>query len=175
MKPPQGPPQPSPGLPSSHISTRKVGHPVTRSRSLDPQRASTIGEILSLGKGGNHFSKKNCARPGQMRTLLGGTDCRPTGMNIFFQKINSFAAVLLPALLRTHLDIDPVAQTSKSAVSRVSKPANCVIPNALPTWKSAIRQVWKPALRAGAPGRLVAVSRCAALLLLVLVSGGLAV
>jgi len=39
-----------------------------------------------------------------MRTLLGGTDCRPTGMNIFFRKINSIAAVLLPALLRTHLD-----------------------------------------------------------------------
>jgi len=54
--------------------------------------------------GGNHFSKKNCAQPVQMRTLLGGTDCRPTGMNIFFRKINSIAAVLLPALLRTHLD-----------------------------------------------------------------------
>jgi hypothetical protein len=27
-----------------------------------------------------------------MRTLLGGTDCRPTGMNIFFRKINSIAA-----------------------------------------------------------------------------------
>jgi hypothetical protein len=38
-----------------------------------------------------------------------------------------------------------VAQTSKSAVSRVSKPARRWA--GLPTWKSAIRQVWKPALR----------------------------
>jgi Cu+-exporting ATPase len=57
-----------------------------------------------------------------------------------------------------HLATATVAQTSKSAVSpdcrdsgagrRVSKPANCLIPNALPTWKSAIQQVWKPALPA---------------------------
>jgi hypothetical protein len=60
--------------------------------------------------------------------------------------------------------LDFVAQTSKSAVSRVSKPANRVISNALPTWKSAIRQVWKPAPRAGAAGRLMAMSRCARLL-----------
>jgi len=45
-----------------------------------------------------------------------------------------------------------VAQTSKSAVSRVSKPANRVISNALPTWKSAIQQVLKPAPQAGATG-----------------------
>jgi hypothetical protein len=38
-----------------------------------------------------------------------------------------------------------VAQTSKSAVSRVSKPARSWA--GLPTWKSAIRQVGKPALR----------------------------
>src|SRR5208282_5877568 len=47
---------------------------------------------------------------------------------------------------RAHPYTATVAQTSKSAVSRVSKPANCVIPNTSPTWKSAIRQVWKPAL-----------------------------
>src|SRR5437762_1869050 len=41
-----------------------------------------------------------------------------------------------------------VAQTSKSAVSRVSKPANGTPSNAQPTWKSAVQQVWKPALRA---------------------------
>jgi len=46
-----------------------------------------------------------------------------------------------------------VAQTSKSAVSRVSKPAGgemfCApgISHDQPAWKSAIRQVWKPALR----------------------------
>ncbi len=40
-----------------------------------------------------------------------------------------------------------VAQTAKSAVSRVSKPAGR--PAAPPTWKSAIQQVWKPALRSG--------------------------
>src|SRR5258708_537467 len=38
-----------------------------------------------------------------------------------------------------------VAQTSKSAVSRVSKPAGVSLH--LPTWKSAIQQVWKPALQ----------------------------
>ncbi len=38
-----------------------------------------------------------------------------------------------------------VAQTSKSAVSWVSKPAPRA--DTEPTWKSAIRQVWKPALR----------------------------
>ena len=38
-----------------------------------------------------------------------------------------------------------VAQTSKSAVSRVSKPARRWA--GLPTWKSAIRQVGKPALQ----------------------------
>ena len=54
----------------------------------------------------------------------------------------------------------PVAQTSKSAVSRVSKPAGRPTtgdapagrtrretPRPLPIWKSAIQQVWKPALR----------------------------
>ena len=52
---------------------------------------------------------------------------------------------------RAYPDRAAVAQTFKSVYpesvrgwSRVSKPAN-----ALPTWKSAIRQVWKPALRAG--------------------------
>jgi len=46
-----------------------------------------------------------------------------------------------------------VPQTSKSAVSQVSKPASRAIFgratqfHALPIWKSAIRQVWKPALR----------------------------
>jgi hypothetical protein len=46
-----------------------------------------------------------------------------------------------------------VAQTSKSAVSRVSKPAGgemfCVpaVSHDQPTWKSAIQQVGKPALR----------------------------
>jgi len=40
-----------------------------------------------------------------------------------------------------------VAQTSKSAVSRVSRPAADSSANALPTWKSAIQQVWKPAPR----------------------------
>jgi hypothetical protein len=43
--------------------------------------------------------------------------------------------------------VNPVAQTSKSAVSQVSKPANAPHFDALPIWKSAIRQVWKPALR----------------------------
>jgi hypothetical protein len=54
-----------------------------------------------------------------------------------------------------------VAQTSKSAGSRVSKPANAVIANTLPTWKSAIQQVWKPALRASVYDRLMAIPGCA--------------
>ena len=47
----------------------------------------------------------------------------------------------------------PVAPTSKSAVSRISKSATletlngCGSFGALPIWKSAIQQVWKPALR----------------------------
>jgi spermidine synthase len=40
-----------------------------------------------------------------------------------------------------------VAQISKSAVSQVSKPAGHSYAGDLPTWKSAIQQVWKPALR----------------------------
>src|SRR6185436_5657360 len=53
-------------------------------------------------------------------------------------------------------DLFCVAQTSKSAVSQVSKPAELTHTrhaanfHALPTWKSAIQQVWKPALRRGA-------------------------
>ena len=50
-----------------------------------------------------------------------------------------------------------VAQTSKSAVSRVSQPARRW--DGLPTWKSAIRQVWKPALRAGEASKLEAAWR----------------
>jgi hypothetical protein len=41
----------------------------------------------------------------------------------------------------------PVAQTSKSAVSRISKSADLPELSRLPTWKSATQQVWKPALR----------------------------
>jgi hypothetical protein len=46
-----------------------------------------------------------------------------------------------------------VPQTSKSAVSQVSKPADrpafgrATHCHALPIWKSAIQQVWKPAVR----------------------------
>jgi len=48
-------------------------------------------------------------------------------------------------LCTKEMDTVGVTQTSESAVSRVSKPAGRWA--ALPTWKSAIRQVWKPALR----------------------------
>jgi hypothetical protein len=37
--------------------------------------------------------------------------------------------------------------TSKSAVSRVSQPASPTTSEALPIWKSATQQVWKPALQ----------------------------
>jgi prepilin-type N-terminal cleavage/methylation domain-containing protein len=47
----------------------------------------------------------------------------------------------------------PVAQTSKPAVSRVSQPATCPNLAALPIWKSAIQQVWKPALRKASHSR----------------------
>jgi type II secretory pathway pseudopilin PulG len=40
-----------------------------------------------------------------------------------------------------------VGRTSKSAVSQVSKPASRSSSDDLPIWKSAIQQVWKPALR----------------------------
>lgn len=49
------------------------------------------------------------------------------------------------ALRRAHLDIATVAQTSRSAVSQVSKPAGHGT-REMPTWKSAAQQVWKPAL-----------------------------
>ena len=39
------------------------------------------------------------------------------------------------------------AETDKSAVSRISKSADRRHFHALPTWKSATQQVWKPALR----------------------------
>ena len=60
-----------------------------------------------------------------------------------------------------HPDTAPVSQTSKSAVSRVSQPANRTKAPAPPTWKSAIQQVWKPALPTPVPARLGAVSGCA--------------
>jgi hypothetical protein len=47
-----------------------------------------------------------------------------------------------------------VAQTAKSAASRVSKPARRGV--GLPTWKSAIRQVGKPALRSDGTSALEA-------------------
>jgi len=40
-----------------------------------------------------------------------------------------------------------VAQTFKSAVSRVCKPETLPNRHSLPIWKSATQQVWKPALR----------------------------
>src|SRR5438552_6604670 len=43
--------------------------------------------------------------------------------------------------------VSAVAQTSKSAVSQVSKPACRAEADQVPIWKSAVRQVWKPALR----------------------------
>jgi hypothetical protein len=39
------------------------------------------------------------------------------------------------------------AETDKSAVSRVSQPASPTTAEALPIWKSATQQVWKPALQ----------------------------
>jgi hypothetical protein len=99
-----------------------------------------------------HTIHKTVTRPTHHRHLQG------TETHFFPDAKQKLRIKTRPA--RAHLDTAPVAQTSKSAVSRVSKPANGVIPNAMPTWKSAIRQVWKPALRAGASGRLVAVPRC---------------
>jgi hypothetical protein len=56
----------------------------------------------------------------------------------------------------TPVGYQPVPQTSKSAVSRVSKPAGrspfqCARHfHAQPIWKSAIQQTWKSAVRAAA-------------------------
>lgn len=44
-------------------------------------------------------------------------------------------------------DACAVAQTAKSAVSQVAKPAGRGRSRSLPIWQSAIRQVWQPALR----------------------------
>jgi hypothetical protein len=55
--------------------------------------------------------------------------------------------LVIPGLIRvTYAGTTPVAQVSKPAVSRVSKPADQSAFDALPTWKSATQQVWKPAL-----------------------------
>ena len=62
---------------------------------------------------------------------------------------------------RAQPDTAPVTQTSKSAVSRVSQPANRTKAPAPPTWKSAIQQVWKPALPAPVLLGWGAVSGCA--------------
>jgi hypothetical protein len=62
---------------------------------------------------------------------------------------------------RVHLDTATVAQTSKSAVSRVSKPATPTNSVGLPTWKSAIQQVGNLRYRLAFWRRIVAVSRCA--------------
>src|SRR5580693_1206972 len=42
---------------------------------------------------------------------------------------------------------EPVRQDFKSHASPVSRPARRATPDGPPIWKSAIRQVWKPALR----------------------------
>ncbi len=59
----------------------------------------------------------------------------------------------LARIFHTRAGARSVAQTSKSAVSRVSKPACrpllAAVADTLRISKSAIRQVWKPALRAG--------------------------
>jgi hypothetical protein len=52
---------------------------------------------------------------------------------------------LFNILLARRMHLSNVAQTAKSAGSRVSKPAGAH--DAEPTWKSAIQQVWKPAPR----------------------------
>src|SRR5437667_7931837 len=63
-------------------------------------------------------------------------------------------AALLPCRVCVYLEGSPVAPTSKSAVSRISKSAAVEIVEGhwlsgdLPIWKSAMQQVWKPALRA---------------------------
>jgi hypothetical protein len=63
-----------------------------------------------------------------------------------------FAALLLVSVFVMALHVARqrgvgVAQTSKSAVSRVSEPAGRQSSSALPTWKPAIQQVGKPALQ----------------------------
>jgi len=64
-----------------------------------------------------------------------------------------FEELAEPGLADTERDAD-VAQTSKSAVSQVSKPANRPKSQAGPTGKSAIQQAGKPALPAsGSAGR----------------------
>ena len=106
-----------------------------------------------------------------MRTLPGGTDCRPTGMNIFFRKINSIAAVLLSALLRTHFDtapdfgraklllcLDRGVSEQRDVSDRTSKNIASLVFAAI--WASRQRRP-----------TVVAVSRYAPLLLLVLVAG----
>ncbi len=62
---------------------------------------------------------------------------------------------------RAHLDTTPVAQTSKSGVSRFAKPAGGTNSSAQPTWKSATQQVWKPALQEVPSLRMVVLSRSA--------------
>jgi putative membrane-bound dehydrogenase-like protein len=54
-----------------------------------------------------------------------------------------------------------VAQTSESAVSQVTKPAGAAQVSRLPIGKSAMRQVWKPALPGWVSVRMFAVPRCA--------------
>jgi hypothetical protein len=57
---------------------------------------------------------------------------------------------LTPSRPRAPFDLGIVAQTSKSAVSQVAKPAAWATTCDLPIWKSAIQQVGKPALRIAA-------------------------
>ncbi len=73
-------------------------------------------------------------------------------------------------LRRARLGTATVAQGSKSAVSRVSKPAGRVSSSALPTWKSATSpqslraaQIWKPAVPAATFRRLAALPNYARL------------
>src|SRR5439155_7156262 len=96
-----------------------------------------------------------CSLPCQSGINFGTSISRPSTLILIFStgggeglvSLVEAVGILLNAKAHWCGDANRVAQTSQSAVSRVSKPANCATLPAPPIWKSAIQQVWKPALR----------------------------
>jgi hypothetical protein len=97
------------------------------------------------------LNKKKAFRPGQSAFKkspgLLATAAQVTGRRRGESDARFHGLDLTTDELGAALAATKVAQTSKSAVSRVSQPASPTTAEALPIWKSATQQVWKPALQ----------------------------
>src|SRR5262245_11466487 len=113
--------------------------------------------IRSVAVPGCEFGRRPAANaaPGETPCELAGEDSRATQNDNYLLTTFPYCPKVLKRLqaksegmmkLETQSGTTAVVPTSKSAVSRVSKPALSTTSPALPIWKSAIQQVWKPAI-----------------------------